>query len=112
MIYFSSNHEEADTKVISHCANALSASKDGAVILRSPSGNTDIDVLAAALLQNYKIQLFIEYGSGVNKKGYSLKDFALNEASSSALLGLHLFNGNDFVSSFFRGKMLKNITRT
>ena len=112
MIYFSSNHEEADTEVILHYANALSANKDGAVILCSPSGDTDINVLATALLQNYKIQLFIEYGSRINKKGYLLKDFALNEASSSALLGLHIFNGNDFVSSFFRGKMLKNITKT
>ena len=52
----SSNHEEADTKVILHCANALSASKDSAVISCSPSGDTDITVLATSLLQNYKIQ--------------------------------------------------------
>ena len=40
------------------------------------------------LLQNYKSRLFIDYGSGRNKKGCWLKDFALNEANSSALLGL------------------------
>ena len=54
------------------------------------------------LLQNYKSQLFIEYGSGRNKKGCWLKDFALNEVNSSALLGLYTFTGNDFVFSFLR----------
>ena len=48
----SSNHEEADTKVILHCVNALSGNKDSAVILCSPFGDTDINVLATALLQN------------------------------------------------------------
>ena len=47
------------------------------------------------------------YGSGNNKKRCWLKDFALNQANSSALLGLHAFTGNDFVSSFFRKGKLK-----
>ena len=59
MTDLSSNHEEADTKVILHCANALSASKDSALILCSPSGDTDINVLATALLENYNSRLFI-----------------------------------------------------
>ena len=59
MTDLSSNHEEADTKVILQFAKALSASKDCTVILCSPSGNTDINVLATALLQNYKSRLFI-----------------------------------------------------
>ena len=78
-----------------------------AVILYSPSRDTDINVPATALLQNYKSRLFIEYGSGSNKKGCWLKDFALNEANGSALLGLHAFTGNDFVPSFFRKGKLK-----
>ena len=48
-----SNREEADTKVILHYANALSASKDSAVILRSSSGDTGINVFATPLLQSY-----------------------------------------------------------
>ena len=48
----SSNYEEAYKKAILHCANASSASKDSAVILSSPSGDTDINVLGTALLQN------------------------------------------------------------
>ena len=107
MTDLSSNHEEADTKVILHCANTLSASKESVVILCSPSGDTDINVLATALLYNYKSRLFIECGSGSNKKGWWLKDFELNKANSSALLGLHAFTGIDFVSSFFRKVKLK-----
>ena len=107
MTDLSSNHEEADTKVILQFAKALSASKDCTVILCSPSGNTDINVLATALLQNYKSRLFIEYGSGSNKKWCWLKDFVLNESNYGALLGLHAFSGNDFVPHFLEKKKLK-----
>ena len=89
--------------MIQNCANALSTSKGSAVILYSPSGDTDINVLATALLQNYKSRLFIEYSYWINNKGCWLKD----SASSSALLGLHTFTGNDFVTSFFKKGKLK-----
>ena len=62
----------------------------------------DIKVLATALLQNYKSQLFIEYCSGSNKKKWLLKDFTLNEGSSR-----HAFMDNDFFSLFFRKVNLK-----
>ena len=71
-----SNHEVVDIKRILHYANALSASKGSAVILCSPSGDTDSNVLATALLKNYMSRLCIEYGSGSNKKGRRVKDFA------------------------------------
>ena len=69
MTDLSSNHVEATTKAILHCANALSASNDSALNLRSPSRDIDINVLATVLLQNYENQLFIEYSSGSNQKG-------------------------------------------
>ena len=97
MADLSSNHEEANTKVVLHCANALSASKGSAVILCSPFGHTDINVLTTALLQNYMSRLFIECGSRSYKKGCWLKDFTLNEAGSSALLGLQeTFTNHDW----------------
>ena len=49
MTDLSSNHVEATTKAILHCANALSASNDSALILRSPSRDIDINVLATVL---------------------------------------------------------------
>ena len=84
--------------------DALSVSKDSAVILCSPSGDTHINVLATTLLQYYKSRLFIAHGSGSNKKECWLKDFVLNEANNSALLGIHAFTGNDFISSFLEKK--------
>ena len=69
MTDLSSNHVEATTKAILHCANALSASNDSALILRSPSRDIDINVLTTVLLQNYENRLFIEYSSGSNQKG-------------------------------------------
>ena len=49
-----SNQEEAATKVILHCSKAVLENQDTHVILRSPSGDTDILVLAVSLLANEK----------------------------------------------------------
>ena len=70
MTGFSSNHEEVDTKMLFCRANALSASKDSAVILCSPSEDIDINVFATALL---KSRFFIEYGSGSKTRNVGLK---------------------------------------
>ena len=53
--------------MILHYANAFSARKDSAVILWSPSGDTDINVLPTALLQNYKSHL-LNMLQGVRKR--------------------------------------------
>ena len=50
----SSDKEEADTKVILHCHDALIENSNGSIILRSASGDTDILVLAVAHLYNKK----------------------------------------------------------
>ena len=46
-----SNQEEADTNVILHSINVIKKSKLG-VVLRSPFGDTDITVLAVALIDD------------------------------------------------------------
>ena len=50
----SSNHEEADTKVIAHAIEYLSSSNEKKVLIRSPSGYADIIVLCVSLLYTYK----------------------------------------------------------
>ena len=45
-----SNQEEADTKVVLHCLDAL-RTPDATVILRSPSVDTDIMVLVVTLIR-------------------------------------------------------------
>ena len=73
MTDLSSNHEEADTKMILHCANALSASKDSTVILCFPSGDIDINVLATVLLQNARVDYLLHMVQGVTKRDVGLK---------------------------------------
>ena len=48
----SSNQEEADTKVIRHAIHALNSKQYGDVIIRSNSGDTDINVLALSIFIN------------------------------------------------------------
>ena len=97
-----SNQEEADTKVILHCRDALNTDPGSAVILRSHSGDTDITVLSVSLLYEYKERVFLDCGCGKYKKGFWLKSIEMSSSEINALIAFHAFTGNDFVSCFFR----------
>jgi hypothetical protein len=97
-----STQDEADTKVILHAHNILEAT-DATVTIRSPSGDTDIIVLIAALLQSYKQRVVIDDFHGDGRKSYRLSDIEhLEPEIIDSLIGLHAFTGNDFASSFFK----------
>ena len=99
----SSKQEEADTKIILHCINDLHRNHGETVFLWSPSGNTDLVVLAAGLLQGLvNDQVFMANGSSSNEQHYKLSEFEIDNESVSTVLGLHAFTGNDYESSFFR----------
>ena len=101
-----SNQEEADTKVILHCLDALNT-PESTVVLRSPSADTDIMVLAITIIRQFCERLFFDYGSGKNRKAVRLSDINMQNKEKDALLGFHAFTGNDYISSFFRkGKPL------
>ena len=74
------------------------------VMLRSPSGDTDIFVLALGLISelNHSERLYYDYGNGNNRKGTWLSALLMEENHRSTLIGFHAFTGNDYVSSFFR----------
>ena len=97
-----SNQEEADTKVIAHSFHILQQPEYKQVVIRSPSGDTDILVLAVSLLNNDKKNVFIDNGSGVSRTLHWLGSLEISEQRCRALIGLHAFTGNDYVSSFFR----------
>ena len=97
-----SNQEEADTKVILHCRDALNTGPASAVILRSHSGDTDITVRSVSLLYEYKERVFLDCGCGKNKKGFWLKSFEMSSSEITGLIAFHAFTGNYFVSCFFR----------
>ena len=97
-----SNQEEADTKVLLHTLRILQESRLF-VLLCSPSGDTDITVLALALIaEENRSRVYYDYGNGKNRMGTWLSDVNLQENYRSSLIGFHAFTGNDYVSSFFR----------
>ena len=97
-----STQEEADTKIIAHEVKTLRQDTENKVVIRSPSGDTDILVLSAALPYNFKEQVVIDNGSGQSWKCIDLRSLQFSECKYSAMLGLHAFTGNDYLSSFFR----------
>ena len=98
----SSNQEEADTKMIMHCVNALDSNDHGNVVIRSHSGDTDINVLATSLILNNAGRTFVDYNTGDYREVLCLGDVDLIDEEKSALIGLHSFTGNDYASSFFK----------
>ena len=60
LLLFKSNQEEADKKVILYCLDALKE-PELTVVLRSPSGQTDIMVLAVSLISSSQDWVFIDY---------------------------------------------------
>ena len=97
-----SNQEEADSKVILHCCRILREKNDLIVTLRSPSGDTDIVVLAVALLNQFKSNVILDDGNGKQRKIIRLSDIDIDDDLVKAMIGFHSFSGNDYVSSFFR----------
>ena len=75
------------------------------VVLRLPSGDADILVLATGLLDSNCVCL--DYGKGKLRKGFWLNQVVIEDQLKRALIGFHSFTGNDYVSSFFKkGKQL------
>ena len=99
-VELSSNQEEADTKVILHCQHSLQESLNSKVVLRSPSGDTNIFVLASSLLDPTRI--YLDYGKGKLQKGFWLHQLNIDEQLKIPLIGFHAFTGNDYISSFFK----------
>ena len=76
------------------------------VIIRSPSSDADILVLALHLIEE-RARVYLDEGTGKNKKLFHLGSFDTGRLNQNALLGFHSFTGNDFVSAFFgKGKKI------
>ena len=66
----SSNQEEADTKLLLHAKHALNAKQDKSIILRSHSGDVDMNVLFLAMFLDDSNKIFLDYGTGKNRNKY------------------------------------------
>ena len=98
----SSNQEETDTKVLLHANHVLHENIDQNFVLRSPSGDIDINILCIAMFPLQAERIWIDYGTGDNRKVLKLNSIDMGEEKKLALLGFHAATGNDYVSSFFR----------
>ena len=98
-----SNQEEIDTKVVLYALNALKT--DGNVCICSPSGDTDILVIAISLIPASP-SILVNLGNGDKRKVW-LDSIQLSAEQQRALIGFHAFSGNDYVSAFFqKGKQI------
>ena len=98
----SSNQEEADTKLLLHCKHAFDSSGDKSVIVRSPSGDVDINILFLSLFTEKLDKIYLDYGTGKAKKYFKLASIDMSDEHKSSLIGFHAFTENDYVSSTFR----------
>ena len=77
-----SNQEEADTKVILHTHQILKSNETSVIILRSPSGDTDIVVLTVALLYEFQNRVLIDDASGDKREVMRLSNTNTEKRSS------------------------------
>ena len=68
-----STQDEAGTKIIAHAAEILHQDTENKVVIRPPSGDTDILILSAELLYNFKEHVIIDNGSGQSRKCIDLR---------------------------------------
>ena len=69
-------------------------------MVRSLSG--DIDILALFVSHNFgDITIYTDNGTGKSRKIINVTSSELSAEEKVALIGLHTFSGNDYVSSFF-----------
>ena len=83
--HLSSNQEEGDTKVILQKVDALQAEDNSKVHLRSPSGDTDILVLAITLVPTPN-RVFYDYGAGKNRTCICLNEHRVPRYEKEALI--------------------------
>ena len=88
--HLKSNQEEADSKVILHCLDALKG-PEATVVLRSPSGDTDIMVLTVLLISLSQDRVFIDYGNRKICKAIKLSNVNMATDLKQALVGFHAF---------------------
>ena len=97
------NHEEADTKIccLLHHAVQSNNNEETVCVVRSSSGDTDIPVI---LLTNEmpNLLVFVDNGADKNRKVMDLSLCSLSKDQKKALLGMHAFTRNDYVSSFLQ----------
>ena len=99
-----SNQKEADTKLLLQAKHLLDSDDRKLVLMRSPSGDVDIQVLFISTLleESEQKRIYIDSGNGKSRKTLHLNSVDMNSDLKSALTEFHAFTGNDYLSCIFR----------
>ena len=81
LLELSSDQEEANTKVCLHAINVLNEDPNKNVIIRSHSGDVDINVLLTSLIIDSADRVFFDVNTGKNRKILRLSDVELSPGS-------------------------------
>ena len=109
--FMSTNHEEADTKIAYLTQHAIDTIENlNHVCVRSTSGDIDIPIIMIGAFGKSKTQIFIDNGTGKNRKTIRIDSSKLSEKQQNALVAFHAMSGHYYVSSFIRkSKKIWNI---
>lgn len=94
------NHEEADTKLLLHAADAA---KQGYKKIMIQTVDTDVVVLAVSMVQDIDVnELLVSIGVGKHLRYLAVHEISnsLGKNKSRALQGFHAFTGCDQTSAF------------
>ena len=83
----SSNQEEADTKLLLHANHVLHENPNQNVVLRSPSGDVDINILCLAMFPLQADRVWVDYGTGDHRHILKLNSIDMDDEKKLALLG-------------------------
>lgn len=99
--------EEADTRLLLHCAHASQYSSN--IVVNSP--DTDVFVLAISFCKEIGANLYFHTGKAANKRTIHVQRIHnhLGDEVSDALIGLHCFTGCDTASAMHGVGKLKAI---
>ena len=81
---------------------AYSVIESGNIVIRSPSGDTDIIVMLIGHLDRISATVYLDNGTGNNRRVLNISSCTISLEIRNAVIGLHAISGNDYVSAFFR----------
>ena len=101
---FTSDHEEADTKLVA-LASVADVSTGDAIMARSPSG--DIDILALFVGHDFgAVRIFIDNGTGKSRKIINVRSSTLKlEKKELSSACMHFLSMTTFPASFRKDKV-------
>ena len=99
-----SKQEEADTKLLLHAKHVPDSDERKLVLVRSPSGDVDTQLLfiSTFLEESEQKRIYIDFGNSKSRKILHLDSVDMNSDLKSALTGFHAFTGNDYLSCIFQ----------